>query len=87
MPTLIEKLLYDKSILNLCGMVTPMLLLDPTTLETAAEQRVTLYGIKGSDRSLLLPDLDPELFISFIQIDRQTQAVKNYRQSLQHSDN
>jgi hypothetical protein len=26
-------------------MVTPMLLLDPTTLETATEQRVTLYGI------------------------------------------
>jgi Uma2 family endonuclease len=38
-----------------------------------------------SDRSLLLPDLDPDLLISFIQIDRQTQSVKNYRQSLQQS--
>jgi Uma2 family endonuclease len=231
LPTLIEKLLYDKFILNLCGMVTPMLLLDPTTLETAAEQRVTLYGITWeeytglseifvdrscgchnrfprmtylegtleitmttsieheslkkiitrlleayaeeqnldlngygnatfqnqseqwgvepdecyclgalkevpdialeivltsggvsklavyqglgvpevwfwqqeklafyhlaedgkdylqSDRTLLLPDLDPELLISFIDLDRQTQSVRNYRQSLQASGN
>ena len=78
-------------------MVTPMFLLDPTTLEAATEQRVTLYGITWeqytgiseifSDRSFLLPDLDPALFINFIQIDRQTQAVKNYRQFLQQSPN
>lgn len=56
------------------------------------EQRLVFYhlSVNGkdylqSDRSLLFPGLDPELLISFIQIDRQTQAVKNYRQSLRQS--
>ncbi len=44
-------------------------------------------GNRSYDRSFLLPDLDPSLFISFIQIDRQTQSVKNYRQFLQKSLN
>ncbi len=58
------------------------------------EQKLAFYSLSvngkhylQSDRSLLLPDLDPELFMSFIQIDRQTQAVRNYRQSLQASGN
>lgn len=61
------------------------------------DQKLVFYHLSGhgdghgenylqSDRSLLLPDLDPELLISFIHIDRQTQAVKNYRQSLRQSN-
>lgn len=56
------------------------------------QQKLTFYHLTSnkqeylqSDRSLLLPDLDPSLLISFIQIDQQTQAVRNYRQSLRES--
>lgn len=38
-----------------------------------------------SDRSLLLPNLDPALLMSFIDLEHQTQSVKNYRQTLQQS--
>lgn len=53
------------------------------------QQKLTFYHLTSnkqeylqSDRSLLLPDLDPSLLISFIQIDQQTQAVRNYRRYL-----
>lgn len=36
-----------------------------------------------SDRSVILPDLDPSLLIGYIGYSNQTQAVKAYRQALQ----
>lgn len=56
------------------------------------QQKLTFYHLASneqeylqSDRSLLLPDLDPSLLMSFMQIDQQTQAVRNYRQSLKET--
>ncbi len=56
------------------------------------QQKLTFYHLASngqeylqSDRSLLLPDLDPSLLMSFIQTDQQTQAVRNYRLSLKES--
>jgi len=56
------------------------------------QQKLTFYHLASngqeylqSDQSLLLPDLDPSLLMSFIQTDQQTQAVRNYRLSLKES--
>lgn len=38
---------------------------------------------RESDRSGLLPDLDPSLLTSFVAYSNQTQAVRAYRQALQ----
>jgi len=38
-----------------------------------------------SDRSVLIPDLDPVLLASFVSEINQTQAVKKFRQALQNS--
>ncbi|MEQ8540738.1 MAG: Uma2 family endonuclease [Coleofasciculus sp. D1-CHI-01] len=36
------------------------------------------------DRSVLLPDLDPMLLVSYVNYSNQTQAVRAYRQALQN---
>ncbi|MEQ8386225.1 MAG: Uma2 family endonuclease [Coleofasciculus sp. A1-SPW-01] len=46
-------------------------------LETATYQQ--------RDRSVLLPDLDPVLFVSYVNYSNQTQAVRAYRQALENS--
>ncbi|HBY76499.1 MAG TPA: hypothetical protein DEG47_05705, partial [Cyanobacteria bacterium UBA11148] len=38
-----------------------------------------------SDRSVLLPDLDPVLLVSYVNYSNQTQAIRVYRQALQNS--